>query len=474
MNPERTGDIVCGAPSARGIRELRNQILYHQQQLQILLGELEKLLDDGEGVTNDNDDHINSVDTRVELGCIQQPSQPIPVVVAQSAPSKSDARPVCIIWDYENIRIPKFADLATCIERVRMKGASYGSLQKSVIYGNTRLFGDKTSEALIKGGFEVHHIAEYLTRKEAADKSLFLEMMEFAIDNPTGGTICLITADADFCQPCYRLRRRKNFKVVIFAPTRRLPSVLRSAADRVEDIYAICGITEQDFCEYEEAKLRKRSTGLIAQLKSLSLDQGHHHQAQEQQKASAHDNSDDDEEDDGCFNEPKDPFAPICQLLERHGSVLAHGTLAHYLKELADAGRLQMASKSVNSYIDAAKDARRILVSSKISYGTSSSSSKNNKQIKFVVQDHAKLMEYFANLFSVFQKKGTTRLRRDELGTQLHEKQLLPEGVSFKQYISQAIAFGLLCAPPATSSSSNNNDDAQSWVEINEANVKLQ
>lgn len=54
-------------------------------------------------------------------------------------------------------------------------------------------------------------------RKEAADKSLLVDMMLFALDNPAPATIVCVTGDMDFA-PCLSKLKQRRYRIVLVHP----------------------------------------------------------------------------------------------------------------------------------------------------------------------------------------------------------------------------------------------------------------
>lgn len=69
-------------------------------------------------------------------------------------------------------------------------------------------------------------------RKDAADKMILVDMLAFALDNPSPATIVLISGDRDFVYALSTLRNRR-YTVVLIVPNRGAHIILKSQANAI-------------------------------------------------------------------------------------------------------------------------------------------------------------------------------------------------------------------------------------------------
>lgn len=69
-------------------------------------------------------------------------------------------------------------------------------------------------------------------RKDAADKMIIVDMLTFALDNPSPATIVLISGDRDFVYALSTLRNRR-YTVVLIVPNRGAHIILKSQANAI-------------------------------------------------------------------------------------------------------------------------------------------------------------------------------------------------------------------------------------------------
>lgn len=125
---------------------------------------------------------------------------------------------VIILWDYENVSVPKGISGLFVAQRLQEVFGSYGPIRSIQAFGNSRLLGSTLPEELSRGGVKFVDAMSSTTRKDLADKLLLTELFMFALDNPAPATIIMITGDVDYANALSNLKLRGYF-IVLVPPT---------------------------------------------------------------------------------------------------------------------------------------------------------------------------------------------------------------------------------------------------------------
>ncbi|KAI0701583.1 limkain-b1-type NYN domain-containing protein, partial [Earliella scabrosa] len=124
---------------------------------------------------------------------------------------------VAIFWDYENCALPSLEPSYTIVNRIRHLAHQYGLVKSFKAYLH---YPDQKSIALRS---ELTSCGVSLIdcphngRKDVADKMMMVDMMAYAIDNPSPTTIMLISGDRDFVYAVSILSLRQ-YRIVLLSP----------------------------------------------------------------------------------------------------------------------------------------------------------------------------------------------------------------------------------------------------------------
>ncbi|KZT67109.1 hypothetical protein DAEQUDRAFT_411966 [Daedalea quercina L-15889] len=134
--------------------------------------------------------------------------------------SKKNAQPpasnVGVFWDFENCAMP-MESIATRLTALYRLAQTLGRKTTFKVYMDHEHAGATAARlALCSGGLELID-CPHGGMKEVADKTIMLNMFEYALDNPAPSSIVLISGDHGYIPMLSRLSWR-GYRVVIIAP----------------------------------------------------------------------------------------------------------------------------------------------------------------------------------------------------------------------------------------------------------------
>ncbi|KAG2752727.1 hypothetical protein P692DRAFT_201785929, partial [Suillus brevipes Sb2] len=157
----------------------------------------------------------------------------------------SNHRKVAIFWDYENCSPPLNSQGHAIVNGIRRIAHVFGYVTSFKAYfdmssqSSTKSVGFRSD--LQSSGVSIID-CPHNGRKEVVDKMILVDMIAFAVDNPSPATIILIAGDRDYAYALSTLRLRQYTVVLIVPPAPNIPQSLESQASVVVDWnFAILG-----------------------------------------------------------------------------------------------------------------------------------------------------------------------------------------------------------------------------------------
>ncbi|KAG1778550.1 NYN domain-containing protein [Suillus placidus] len=157
----------------------------------------------------------------------------------------SNHRKVAIFWDYENCSPPLNSQGHAIVNGIRRIAHVFGYVT------SFKAYFDMSSQSSHKSvGFRSDLQSSGVSiidcphngKKEVVDKMILVDMIAFAVDNPSPATIILIAGDRDYAYAVSTLRLRQYSVVLIVPPAPNIPQSLESQASVVVDWnFAILG-----------------------------------------------------------------------------------------------------------------------------------------------------------------------------------------------------------------------------------------
>jgi hypothetical protein len=144
------------------------------------------------------------------------------VVNIASETLNSNQAPMAIFWDLENLAIPSSSSGRDVATRLKQILAPHGKLEKFCGYasiGEGNIPQQKRSDLQLSGCTLVD--CPHVGRKEVVDKTIIVDVMQFAYEHPEGATLCLITGDVDYAYLLAVLQKPKWRTIVISKGTIR-------------------------------------------------------------------------------------------------------------------------------------------------------------------------------------------------------------------------------------------------------------
>ncbi|KZP20884.1 hypothetical protein FIBSPDRAFT_699502, partial [Athelia psychrophila] len=127
---------------------------------------------------------------------------------------------VAIFWDYENCQPASTGSGYSLVHNLRRLACNYGdvTLFKAYLEATpTSIPRSLTLRSELQSSGVSLTDCPHNGRKDVADKMMLVDMLAFAIDNPTPSTVILVSGDRDFAYAVSMLRLRR-YRVVIIAP----------------------------------------------------------------------------------------------------------------------------------------------------------------------------------------------------------------------------------------------------------------
>ncbi|KAJ4490697.1 NYN domain-containing protein [Lentinula aciculospora] len=184
---------------------------------------------------------------------------------------KSQEPHIAIFWDYENCSVPSNSSGYDIVRQIRNLAHEFGSIRLLKAY--TQLSDQaihSPRSVILRSELQSSGVSitdcPHNNYKNVADQMIIVDMLAFAMDNPSGPdltTIMLISGDRDFAYALSTLQLRR-YNVVVVAPTTAHPS-LRAQASRFfewnTDILASAG---KEVSTHSPSGNRSRSNNDIA------------------------------------------------------------------------------------------------------------------------------------------------------------------------------------------------------------------
>jgi hypothetical protein len=130
--------------------------------------------------------------------------------------------PMAIFWDLENLAIPSSSSGRDVATRLKQILAPHGNLEQFCGYasiGEGNIPQQKRSDLQLSGCKLVD--CPHVGRKEVVDKTIIVDVMQFAYEHPEGATLCLITGDVDYAYLLAVLQKPQWRTIVISKGTIR-------------------------------------------------------------------------------------------------------------------------------------------------------------------------------------------------------------------------------------------------------------
>lgn len=135
-----------------------------------------------------------------------------------------------VLWDMENVGIPRGYTGAEAVRRIRAKIATVSAqdnvdvIRRIVVISNVFNIRITLRNELQANGVNLQHV-ETRGRKDAADKALIAEMCMTTLDQAPPSGIVLLSGDQDFAYPLARIRDL-GYCTILIAPHRKACSPL--------------------------------------------------------------------------------------------------------------------------------------------------------------------------------------------------------------------------------------------------------
>lgn len=142
---------------------------------------------------------------------------------------------VAIFWDYESCAPPPTTPGYVIADNIRRVAHNFGSVTLFKAYLELT---ENASQKTLKQRAELQSAGISLTdcphngKKDVSDKMIIVDLLAFAIDNPSPATIILISGDRDFVYAISVLRHRR-YRVVLIVPKYNTHIALKSQANSV-------------------------------------------------------------------------------------------------------------------------------------------------------------------------------------------------------------------------------------------------
>ncbi|CAF2017803.1 unnamed protein product [Brassica napus] len=131
-------------------------------------------------------------------------------------------------WDIENCEVPKGWDAHAIAQNVSsaLLNMNYGGPVSISAYGDTNLIPKPVQQALSSTGVGLNHVPAGV--KDASDKKILVDMLLWAVDNPSPANFMLISGDRDFSNALHQLSMRR-YTILLAQPPRASPPLIAAA-----------------------------------------------------------------------------------------------------------------------------------------------------------------------------------------------------------------------------------------------------
>nr|XP_017232972.1 PREDICTED: uncharacterized protein LOC108207018 isoform X2 [Daucus carota subsp. sativus] len=131
-------------------------------------------------------------------------------------------------WDIENCSVPKGFDshsIAQNISSALVKMNYCGPVSISA-YGDSNRIPPAVQHALSSTGISLNHVPAGI--KDASDKRILVDMLFWAVDNPSPANYLLISGDRDFSNALHQLRMRR-YNILLAQPEQASAALVAAA-----------------------------------------------------------------------------------------------------------------------------------------------------------------------------------------------------------------------------------------------------
>ncbi|CAN6912619.1 unnamed protein product [Brassica oleracea] len=131
-------------------------------------------------------------------------------------------------WDIENCEVPKGWDAHAIAQNVSsaLLNMNYGGPVSISAYGDTNLIPKPVQQALSSTGVGLNHVPAGV--KDASDKKILVDMLLWAVDNPSPANFMLISGDRDFSNALHQLSMRR-YTILLAQPPRASAPLVAAA-----------------------------------------------------------------------------------------------------------------------------------------------------------------------------------------------------------------------------------------------------
>ncbi|KAL9239787.1 hypothetical protein vseg_014074 [Gypsophila vaccaria] len=131
-------------------------------------------------------------------------------------------------WDIENCQVPKGSDAHSIAQNITaaLSKLDYGGSVSISAYGDTNRIPSSIQQALSSTGISLNHVPAGV--KDASDKKILVDMLFWAVDNPSPANYLLISGDRDFANALHQLRMRR-YNILLAQPLKASHALLAAA-----------------------------------------------------------------------------------------------------------------------------------------------------------------------------------------------------------------------------------------------------
>ncbi|KAG1756273.1 NYN domain-containing protein [Suillus paluster] len=159
----------------------------------------------------------------------------------------SNHRKVAVFWDYENCSPPLNSQGHAIVNGIRRIAHVFGNVTSFKAYLDISSVSLQSPKSVgFRSDLQSSGVSmidcPHNGKKDVVDKMILVDMLTFAVDNPSPATIILIAGDRDYAYAVSTLRLRQYTIVLIVPPAPNIPQCLESQASVVVDWnFAILG-----------------------------------------------------------------------------------------------------------------------------------------------------------------------------------------------------------------------------------------
>ncbi|CAM8925423.1 unnamed protein product [Rhodiola kirilowii] len=131
-------------------------------------------------------------------------------------------------WDIENCQVSKGLDPHTIAQNISsaLEKINYRGPVSISAYGDTNQIPAAVQHALNSTGIALNHVPAGV--KDASDKKILVDMLFWAVDNPSPANYLLISGDRDFSNALHQLRMRR-YNILLAQPQKASAPLVAAA-----------------------------------------------------------------------------------------------------------------------------------------------------------------------------------------------------------------------------------------------------